>query len=373
MLPRIPLSYNAIDIPRLTGVLKQYEHVHHNQMVTDFEQLLVRKTGGGHAVALNSGTAAIHLALKIMGIQQGDRVLVPTFTYIGSANPLTYLGAQPVFVDSESKTWNIDPNLLEKALMELDQKGSRPKAILVVHTYGMPSAMDEILSVANRYEIPVIEDAAESLGALYKNKMVGTLGDVGIYSFNNNKTVTTYGGGALITRNADYALKTKFLATQARENLPYYEHRESGFNYAMSPLNAACGLSQLPLLEDYNAVRRSIISCYRESLNGTGVTFQEESPDVMSSHWFSACLFENESKMRLAEQSLKIANIETRPVWKPLHLQPVFTGALAYINGTAENLFKRGLCLPSGNDLSQVDQQLIVTTVKESLTGVTKR
>lgn len=372
MLPRIPLSYNALDIPRLTEVLKKYEHVHHNQMITDFEKLLVQKTGSGHAVALNSGTAAIHLALRLMGVQQGDTVVVPTFTYIGSANPLNYLGAQPVFVDSEPKTWNMDPNLLEKALMELDQKGSRPKAILVVHTYGMPSAMDDILSLANRYEIPVMEDAAESLGALYRNKTVGTLGDVGIYSFNNNKTVTTYGGGALITKNAEWAQKTKFLATQAREALPYYEHRESGYNYAMSPLNAACGLSQLPLLEDYNTIRRNIFSRYRESLNGTGVTFQEENPDMKSNRWFSACLFENELQLTQVEQSLKIANIETRPVWKPLHLQPVFTGALAYINGTAENLFKRGRCLPSGNDLSQADQQAIIKIVNETLTGVTK-
>lgn len=324
-------------------------------------------------MALNSGTAAIHLALKLIGVQAGDTVIVPTFTYIGSANPLHYLGAQPVFVDSEAKTWNLDPNLLEKALRELDQKGRKPRAIMVVHTYGMPAAMDDILSLANRYDIPVIEDAAESLGAQYKHKMVGTLGEVGIYSFNNNKTVTTYGGGMLITKKAEWAAKTRFWATQSRENLPYYEHRESGFNYAMSPLNAACGLSQLPLLDEYNQTRSDIFTRYRTSLTDTGVIFQEESRDMKSNRWFTVCLFEKDAQVQQAGLALKAAGIETRPVWKPLHLQPVFAGALAYANGTAENLFAHGLCLPSGNDLSAANQQIVVDIVKETFTGVTKR
>lgn len=366
MLPRIPLSYNPIDIPRLTEVLQQYEHVHHNQIVTDFERMLAATVDTGYAVALNSGTAAIHLALKLIGVQAGDTVIVPTFTYIATASPLHYLGAQPVFIDSEPVTWNMDPNLLEQALIELDQKGKLPKAIVVVHTYGMPSAMDDILSLANRYDLPVIEDAAESLGACYKNRMVGTFGAMGVYSFNNNKTVTTYGGGALITRNSEWAQKTRFLAAQARENLPYYEHRESGFNYAMNPLSAACGLSQLSLLEQYNEIRRGIFTRYRETLNGTGVIFQQESPNIQSSHWFSACLFEDETRLRQVGQALKTASIETRPVWKPLHLQPVFAGALVYGNGTAENLFKRGLCLPSGNSLSATDQQAVIKVVKET-------
>src|SRR5688572_5290394 len=254
----IPLSYNPIAIPELTAVLTRYKDVHHTMMVTDFEQMLGTITGSSHVVALSSGTSAIHLALKILGVGPGDTVIAPTFTYVATVSPAVHLGATTIFIDSERETWNMDPELLDKALADLHVQGIEPKVILVAHTYGMPSNMDAILLLANQYHIPVLEDAAESLGSAYQEKSAGTIGRLGIYSFNNNKVVTTYGGGAIVTNEAALAQKARFLAAQARENLPYYEHREAGFNYAMNPLSAAYGLSQLPKLEQNIEKRREV-------------------------------------------------------------------------------------------------------------------
>lgn len=363
----IPLSYNPINIPELTEVLTRYKDVHHTTMVTDFERMLGKITGSPNVVALTSGTSAIHLALKILGVGLGDTVLAPTFTYVATISPAIHLGARPVFIDSERDTWNMDPALLEKALGDLQKQGIRPKVILVAHTYGMPSNMNAINALADQYDIPVLEDAAESLGSLYRGKPAGTMGKVGIYSFNNNKVVTSYGGGALVTEEAALAQKARFLAAQARENLPYYEHHEAGFNYAMNPLSAAYGMSQLPLLGQNIEIRRRIFETYQQELGNLGIRFHAESDKNRSNRWFSAVLFENRSQCTKVTSALEAQRIETRPLWRPMHVQPMFKNAASYLNGTADSLFERGLCLPSGNDLSDQDQQKVIDAVKRTM------
>lgn len=363
----IPLSYNPIAVTALTDVLIRYKDVHHNTMVTDFEQLLGRVASSPNVVALNSGTAAIHLALKILGVGFGDTILAPTFTYVATVSPAVHLGAKPVFIDSERETWNMDPKLLEKALQDLDRQGIKPKVIIVAHTYGMPSSIDAILALANRYGIPVLEDAAESVGSLYRGKPTGTLGRMGIFSFNNNKVVTTYGGGAIVTEDSILAQEARFLAAQARENLPYYEHREAGFNYAMSPLSAACGLSQLPNLEQNIEKRRHIFEVYQQELAKSEIEFHVEQPENHSNRWFSAVLFKNRTQSNKVASALATQSIETRPVWRPMHSQPLFKNVVSYLNGTADSLFDRGLCLPSGNDLNIDDQQKVIDVIKRSV------
>jgi len=315
-------------------------------MVTDFENAIANLTGMPHAVAVNSGTAAIHLALLSLGIGKGDVVLAPTFTYIATINPILYVGAQPVLIDSETETWNMDPILLEQAIKSLRQKGIDPKAIIIVHTYGMPSKMNEIMAIAEKEGIPLIEDAAESLGALYDGKMTGAMGEVGLYSFNNNKAVTTFGGGVLITKNPQVGDKARYLASQARQNQPFYEHKDVGYNYLMSPLSAAMGLSQLPLLEQKNSARRSTFSRYAEHLKNTG-TFQEDNANRFSNRWLSTFLFPNLEYKQLIINQLNKNGIETRPLWKPMHLQPLYQNAGTFLSGVSESYFDRGLALPS--------------------------
>lgn len=366
----IPLSYNPIDIPKLTEVLSQYEGLHHNKMIVDFEDGLKKTIGAEHVVALNSGTAAIHLALKILGIGPGDKVIVPTFTYVATINPVRYVGAEPVFIDSESETWNMDPSLVEKALLDLKRENKMPKAIIVVHTYGMPSKMDEILKLAENYDIPVVEDAAESIGSTYKGKHVSSLGSIGIYSFNNNKILTTYGGGAIVTKKAEWAAKARFLASQARENLSYYEHRHVGHNYAMSPLSAAAGLSQLPYLGERIEKRRAVFAQYEKELEGLGLQFQPESVLNRSNRWFSTLLFKDEATKRHVTSVLDGEGIETRPLWRPMHLQPLFKNSTSFLQGVSEDYFWRGLCLPSlFNDLEK--QSIVIQVLKKGVTSVT--
>ncbi len=363
----IPLSYNPIDIPRLTEVLSRYNHIHHNQIITDFEEAIKTTTGSTHAVALNSGTASIHLALKVLGIGPGDVVIVPTFTYVATVNPVRYLGGEPVFIDSELETWNMDPSLLERAITDLKNENKKPKAIIVVHTYGMPSKMDEILRLANEHGIPVIEDAAESVGSTYKGQQVGTMGTIGIYSFNNNKVVTTYGGGVLLTKSAELAKRTRFFASQARENLPYYEHKEVGFNYAMSPLCAAMGLSQLPYLENNIKSRRRVFEAYQQQLADLELKFQPENIGSYSNRWFSTLLFKDEATKLRLNSVLEAGGIETRPLWSPMHQQPVYRHFKSYITGLSDQFFKTGLCLPSGNGILKENQQKVVELIKKSL------
>jgi dTDP-4-amino-4,6-dideoxygalactose transaminase len=364
----IPLSYNAIDIPALTTVLARYQDVHHTRMVEDFEKAIGDITGV-HAVALNSGTAAIHLAMKILGVGKNDVILAPSFTYIATINPALYLDAKPIFIDSVPGTWNMNPELLKKAIQDSERQGIKPKAIILVHTYGMPSDLTEICQIAEKYGIPLIEDAAESFGSVYSGRQTGTFGRIGIFSFNNNKTFTTYGGGVLLTADLVLAQKARFLASQARENLPYYEHHESGFNYLMGPLNAAYGLSQLSNFKQNVDKRRSVFDKYRADLSGEDVEFQLEKPEMRSNRWFSTVLFKSDTIRQEVAQSLAAEGVETRPLWRPMHEQPLFKGMKNYVTGVSADLFARGLCLPSGNDLKPEDQTKIIHVIRAVTNG----
>ncbi len=368
----IPLSYNSIDIPKLTEVLSRYEGVHHNQIVTDFEEELKKIIAAPFVVALNSGTSAIHLALKVLEVGSDDLVIVPTFTYVATVNPILYLGAKPIFIDSEPETWNMDPDLLKKALEDLKRQGKKPKAILIVHTYGMPSKMDQIIQLAESYNIPLVEDAAESLGSTWFNKKVGSIGQIGIFSFNNNKMMTTYGGGILVTKDPRIASRVRFLATQSRENLPYYEHVEVGYNYAMSPILAAYGIGQLGNFDKSIDCRRDIFEAYRRELVPFGVDFLSEPEGFYSIRWLSTAIFKDKATRLQVSSVLAAKGIETRPLWKPMHLQPLYYNkAPVYISGVAENLFEKGLCLPSGHETSRDEIYLVITTMKEVLNKVT--
>lgn len=360
----IPLSYNPIDIPALTRVLSAYQNVHHNKMVEDFEKSFTERTGC-YAVALNSGTSAIHLAMQVLGVGKNDSIIAPTFTYIATINPATYLGAKPIFVDSVPGTWNMNPELLQKAIQESENQGIKPKAIIIVHTYGMPSDMDEICRIAESYNIPIIEDAAESLGSMYKGRQTGTFGRIGIYSFNNNKAFTTYGGGVLLTSDQELARKARFLASQAREDKPYYEFRESGYNYLMNPLNAAYGLSQLDTLRQNIENRRAIFEKYKSDLALSEVEFQLENAEMASNRWFSTILLKDQTTRLAVAKALTEQGIETRPLWKPLHSQPLFEGTLSFTPAVADNLFERGLCLPSSNGLKSEDQTKVVGIIQQ--------
>lgn len=324
-------------------------------------------TGSPFAVALNSGTAAIHLALKVLGIGAGDYVLAPTFTYVATINPIRYLGANPVLIDSEQVTWNMDPDLVEAAISMLNAEGKVPKAMVLVHTYGMPCQVDRLLEIAKREKLYVIEDAAESLGSTYKGQMVGTFGDVGIYSFNNNKLVTTYGGGVIVTKNEGWASKVRFWANQARENLPYYDHREIGYNYAISPLCAAAGISQMPDLQRNANKRRLNFSSYNAVLQPIGLVSQSELPGAYSNRWFSAFLFTDEATRKRVAAALEVAGIETRPLWRPMHQQELFQGAYVVTQGVAEDHFSRGICLPSGELLAPEDLETVLALVKAEI------
>ena len=333
--------------------------------ITAFEEELCRYNKIGHCAALSSGTAAIHLALIILGVKRGDEVLCSTFTFSGSCNPIVYQGAIPVFVDSEHETWNIDPVLLEEAILDRVKKsGKKPKAIILVHLYGMPARIDEVMEVARKYDIPVVEDAAEALGSTYKGKALGTFGDLGVYSFNGNKIITTSGGGALVSENESWIQKAKFLATQARDPAPHYQHSEIGFNYRMSNICAGIGRGQLEVLNLRVSQRRANFSFYHDALHMMeGIEFQTEMTGMVSNRWLSALVIApgNAQKLDLQKttQVLNNENIETRPLWKPMHLQPVFSMYPVFENGVSERLFNSGLCLPSsssltGNELAKV-------------------
>ena len=360
----LPLSYNPIEANKLNEVLQRYEGKFHPQLITDFEKELALKTGAKQVVALNSGTAAIHMALRVLGIGEGDVVIAPTFTYVATVNPILYQGATPVFVDSEKESWNMDPELLELALQEETKKGKRIKAILAMHTYGMPTQMDRILKVAAAYHIPVIEDAAEAVGSFYQGKAAGTLGRVGIYSFNTNKVFTTFGGGALLTDDAVLAEKVRFMAAQSREHLPYYEHREIGFNYLMGALPAAYGLAQLPELNKNIILRRSIFETYASQLKQA--EFQPEMKGSYSNRWLPAALFKDERTKHAVAKQLDANGLETRPLWRPMHLQPLFKRYPFYENGLSESFFERGLCLPTGVTLTASQQEELIELMIKS-------
>lgn len=324
-----------------------------------------------HVVALSSGTAAIHLALVMLGVGPGDEVICQSFTFAASANPVVYQGATPVFVDSEPGTWNMDPELLRQAIDErLRATGKLPKAIIPVHLYGTPARMDEINSVASTYGIPVVEDAAEALGSEYNGSYCGTFGTYGALSFNGNKMITTSGGGALICPDEESAHRVKFYATQARENFPYYQHEQIGYNYRLSNISAGVGRGQMYVLDEHIARRRAIHALYVEKLKNTpGITVMQprSNVDLHPNYWLSTILVNpQEAGFTYQELSARLtaADIESRPLWKPMHLQPVFAKAPAYVNGVSEALFAQGLCLPSGPMVTDEDVDRIVEIIK---------
>jgi len=339
--------------------------------VDGFEKDLENYLGENkHIVALSAGTAAIHLALVQLGVGPGDEVICQSFTFSASANPIKYLGADPVFVDSEPETWNMSPELLRMAIKDrIAKKGKKPKAIIPVHLYGMPAKMDEIMAIANEYEIPVLEDAAEALGAEFKGQKCSTFGDFGVLSFNGNKMITTSGGGALVCRTAEQAAKTKFYATQARDQAPHYQHSQIGYNYRMSNICAGIGRGQMTVLQKHVERRRAIQKIYSRALTGyKGIQLLENpSPDYNSNHWLT-CILVDPALAGFSREDLRLKmeaeNIETRPLWKPMHLQPVFAGTPFYGNGTSEKLFEQGLCLPSGSSLTDEDVQRVIECVK---------
>ncbi len=323
-----------------------------------------------HIVALGSGTAAIHLALIQLGVGPGDEVICQSFTFSASANPIKYLGAEPVFVDSEAETWNMSPEFLREAIEDrIAKTGKKPKAIIPVHLYGMPAKMDEIGSIANEFGIPVLEDAAEALGSEYKGQKCGTFGEFACLSFNGNKMITTSGGGALVCSTKEEANRTKFLATQARDNAPHYQHSHVGYNYRLSNICAGIGRGQMMVLDDHVERRRDIHALYRNELSMLpGVTvFDNPSEEFHSNHWLT-CIVVDPSVAGFSREELRLKmeeeNIETRPLWKPMHLQPVFAGTAYYGDGTAEKLFNDGLCLPSGSSLTDGDISRVIAVVK---------
>jgi len=320
------------------------------------------------AVALSSGTAAIHLGLRLLGVGPGDEVFCPTFTFVATTNPIRYLGAEPVFLDSDRRSWNLDPQLLRDALGERAGQGRLPRAVIVVHLYGQCADMDPILEACNRYEVPVLEDAAEALGALYKGRPAGTSGQVGVFSFNGNKIITTTGGGMLVCRNAEWVAKARFWATQARDAGTAYEHSEIGYNYRMSNVLAGIGRGQLEVLDLRVEQRRAIAFRYRDAFSDLpGISLMPQAPYGLHTNWLSCFLIEEErfdcSRDALMRM-LDAAGVELRPVWKPMHLQPLYASAERVGGAVAEDLFRRGICLPSSSSLSLEQQLHVVNQVR---------
>ncbi len=335
--------------------------------VDGFENDICSYTGAKFCSVLSSGTAAIHLALILLGVKENDEVICSSFTFAATVNPIRYQKAIPVFIDSENETWNMSPELLEEAILDRISKGKKPKAVILVHLYGMPAKMDEVLAILKKYDIPLIEDAAEAIGATYKNKAMGTFGDIGIFSFNGNKIITTSGGGALISDNLEYCKKAIFLATQARDNAPHYQHSHIGYNYRMSNIIAGIGRGQLEVLDNRVELRRKIFDFYKKELASIKeISLADELQGFYSNRWLTTILtdsFATREKIRLR---LEKENIESRPLWKPMHLQPIFQEYPIYSDNTSENLFNRGLCLPSGSNLSDLELQRIVKSIKSN-------
>ncbi|MDI9308968.1 MAG: DegT/DnrJ/EryC1/StrS family aminotransferase [Limnohabitans sp.] len=329
--------------------------------VDGFESDLQDYLGKGvNVTALNSGTSALHLALILLGVQVGDEVICQSMTFSASANPIVYLGAIPVFVDSEPDTWNISPEFLEEAIISRISKGKKPKAIIAVHLYGMPYKHDEIKAISCKYDIPIIEDAAEALGSLYKNEKCGTLGDVSILSFNGNKIITSSGGGALIAKNKSFKERAVFLATQAREDAPHYQHKEIGYNYRMNNINAGIGRGQMCALEERIRIKRDLKIFYSEILEKYGIKVHSEfNSDFFSNHWLSTIVLNSFEERENLRNLFEKNNIESRPLWKPMHLQPVFSHCPFFGEDISKKLFEKGLCLPSSTNLDNEEKYRI--------------
>jgi len=348
--------------------------------VDAFEKELAEYVGASGAVAVSSGTAAIHLALSLLEVGNGDTVFCSSLTFVASANPILYQGAKPVFIDSEPDTWNMSPKALERALKDAEFEGRLPKAVIVVNLYGQSAKMDEIVALCNEYEVPIIEDAAESLGANYKGIPSGTLGKFGIYSFNGNKIITTSGGGMLVSNDLESLNRARFLATQARDFAQHYQHSTMGYNYRMSNILAGIGRGQLEVLEERVQARRSVFSKYQEELGHLpGIYFMPELKGTMSNRWLTAITIdEREAGVSVKEilNLMATENIEARPVWKPLHLQPLFRGMKYYTHhetySVSDQLFESGICLPSGSNLTNEELNRIVDCIKSLNLGCEK-
>ena len=371
--------------------------------VDGFEEDLQNYTGRDHAAVVTSGTAAIHLALMLCGVEAGDEVICQSFTFAATANPIRYQGATPVFIDSEPETWNMDPELLEQAILERSDRvtksqsdkeatGKKPKAIVVVHLYGMPAKMDRILEIGEKYDIPVIEDAAEALGSSINGQKCGTFGKLSVLSFNGNKIITTSGGGALLGDDEQLIKKARFLATQARDDAPHYQHSQLGYNYRMSNIVAGIGRGQMKVLDERVEARRANHDFYFEELNGmwlqsgiqnfsqdsrlktqdsSGLYFLKEHESYKSNRWLTTILVNPEETAGVTREDIRLAleekNIESRPLWKPMHLQPLYEDAPYYGKGVSDELFKYGLCLPSGSNLRERDKERVISALREIL------
>jgi dTDP-4-amino-4,6-dideoxygalactose transaminase len=338
-----------------------------NRLEQDLESYLGNQA---HVGALSSGTAAIHLGLILLGVQAGDEVICQSMTFSASANPILYLGATPIFIDSEEQTWNICPIALEAAIIDRIKKGKKPKAIIAVHLYGVPYQIESIREVADKFTIPILEDSAEALGSSYKGQKCGTFGDISILSFNGNKIITTSGGGAIVTKTAALKEKAIFYATQSRDNAPHYQHSEIGYNYRMSNICAGIGRGQMEVLDEHVALRRQMHDFYVSvfaSISGVEV-FSTPNDDYFANYWLSAIIIDAKKTKGITAETLRLAleaeNIESRPLWKPMHLQPIFEKYPYYGKTVAENLFENGLCLPSGSNLTDKDRERISMVIK---------
>lgn len=343
--------------------------------VDEFEKEIAQYVGVNGAVAVSSGTAAIHLALLLLGVGKEDKVFCSSLTFIASANPIIYQGAEPIFIDSEPETWNMSPQALERAFEDALKDGTLPKAVIVVNLYGQSAKMEEITAICNQYEVPIIEDAAESLGAMYKGEASGTFGKFGIFSFNGNKIITTSGGGMLVSNDHEALQRARFLATQARDEAPHYQHSQIGFNYRLSNILAGIGRAQLEVLDERIAARRAIFQQYYDELsNLPGFRFMPELADTFSNRWLTALTInENEARISIIDilKTLSAENIEARPVWKPLHLQPVFKERKYYSHNAkesvSETLFNNGLCLPSGSNMTDEDIKTVIHHIRQTV------
>ncbi len=384
MDPRIYLSP-----PHMSGNEKHYinEAFESNWIaplgpnVDDFEKEIASYVGVSEAVAVSSGTAAIHLALSLLDVTKGDKVFCSSLTFVASANPIIYQGAEPVFIDSEPETWNMSPKALEKAFQDAFLEGKLPKAVIVVNLYGQSAKMDELLLICNQYNVPMIEDAAESLGSSYKEKVSGTFGRFGVFSFNGNKIITTSGGGMLVSNDSEAMKKARFLATQARDPAPYYQHSEIGFNYRMSNILAGIGRAQLRVLDNRVETRRRIFERYYQELaHIPGIYFMPELENTKTNRWLTTLTIHEEEVGISVKNLLDLMekeNIEARHVWKPLHLQPLFETATYYPhdenNHVAEKLFQTGICLPSGSSMTEEEQMRVINCLKKAIYGAVKK
>lgn len=339
-----------------------------NGLEQDLEHYL---DANAHVGALSSGTAAIHLGLLLLGVQAGDEVICQSMTFSASANPILYLGATPIFIDSEEQTWNLCPIALEKAIQDRMNNGKKPKAIIAVHLYGVPYQIESIREVADKYSIPILEDSAEALGSSYKGQKCGTFGDIGVLSFNGNKIITTSGGGAIVTKTAALKEKAIFYATQSRDNAPHYQHSEIGYNYRMSNICAGIGRGQMEVLDEHVALRRQMHDFYVAvfaSIEGVDV-FTTPNDDYFANYWLSAITIDATKTNGITAETLRLAleaeNIESRPLWKPMHLQPIFERYPYYGSNVSETLFENGLCLPSGSNLSDEDRNRIRAIINQ--------